>query len=147
DKLIQAGFTDHRETAGSGAAGGLGFALLGLPNSHIESGIELVIKVAGLRDACQQADIVITGEGRMDGQTLHGKVPIGVLHCAKAENVPVIALCGCLGQAHEKLNDAGFTAILPIIAHLDSLENTLSVGKDNLERTARQVAELIKLTI
>ncbi len=147
NKLIQAGFTDHRKTAGSGAAGGLGFALLGLPNSSNESGIDLVIKVSGLQNACRQADIVITGEGRMDGQTLHGKVPVGVLHCAQAEGVPVIALCGCLGEAHEKLNDLGFTAILPVISHLDSLENTLIAGKANLERTARQVAGILKLTL
>ncbi len=145
EKMVQTGFADHRETAGSGAAGGLGFALLGLPNSQSEAGIDLIIRESGLQSACQGADFVITGEGRMDGQTLLGKVPIGVLRCAQAEHVPVIALCGCLGEAHEKLNDLGFTAIFPVLAQLDSLDNTLAAGRDNLCRTARQVAELMKV--
>ncbi|PID41920.1 MAG: glycerate kinase [Proteobacteria bacterium] len=146
DKLVQAGFPDHRETAGSGAAGGLGFALFGLPNSTSESGIELVIRESGFSEACQDADFVITGEGRMDGQTLLGKVPAGVLRHAQKHNTAVIALCGCLGQSHEKLNDLGFSAIFPIIPFLDNLENTLKAGEVNLVRTARQIAEIIKLS-
>ncbi len=149
--LIDAGFADNRLTAGSGGAGGLGFALLGLPNSRIESGIQLVIRESGLAQACQDADYVITGEGRMDEQTLLGKVPMGVLNFVQNVNnkddftkkPPVIAICGCLGESHQQLNQAGFTAILPIIPYLAEQEQILANAKDNLIRTARNIASII----
>lgn len=143
--MVAAGFADHRLTAGSGAAGGLGFALLGLPNSELEAGIELVMRHANLATHCQTADLVITGEGRMDGQTLSGKVPAGVLSCAKPLGVPVIALCGVLDDDEGHLNELGFTAIFPIISKLTPLEEALAHGEQNLHRTARQVAEVIKM--
>lgn len=168
--LIHAGFADNRLTAGSGGAGGLGFALLGLPNSRIESGIQLVIRESGLAQACQDADYVITGEGRMDEQTLLGKVPMGVLDFVQSINThannsannsannifnhknssnktpPVIAICGCLGESHQRLNQAGFTAILPIIPYLAEQEQILANAEDNLIRTARNIASIIRVS-
>lgn len=144
EKLIAAGFADHRQTQGSGAAGGLGFALLGLPQSHLTPGIDLIMELAKLDDIAQDADLIITGEGRMDGQTLSGKVPMGVLRLAQRRRIPTIALCGCLGRDSERLNDIGFTAIFPIIAQPDNLDNTLKDGAKNLTRTTIQVMHLIK---
>lgn len=166
--MVQSGFADHRQTRGSGAAGGMGFALLGLPRSRLQSGIDLVIAEASLAEACKDADYVISGEGCMDGQTLAGKVPLGVLRCAQAQNVEVIVLCGSLDvssgenqsgsqninphtnandegqQEWEKLQALGFKAIFPTITKLDSMENTLRTAAINLERTAYQVASLLK---
>ncbi|SUO97192.1 glycerate kinase [Suttonella ornithocola] len=146
EKMVAAGFPAVHSVSGSGAAGGLGFALLGLPNVSLESGISLVMREAKLLEHCQNADYVITGEGRMDGQTLSGQVPLGVLQCASQQNIPVIALCGCLGEQIEILEKQGFLAILPTISHLDSLENTLANGEQNLRRTARQVGKLLSST-
>jgi len=101
----------------------------------------LVKKAAALTNA----DLVITGEGRIDGQTRLGKVPLGVLRRAQKHNVPVIALAGVLGAGAETLTDAGFAAIFPSIAALAPLEETLAKGGENLERTARQIAAVLAL--
>ena len=119
--LSASGLPDCREQPGAGAAGGLGYAL-------------------ALLGAC-----LTSGEGRLDGQTRLGKVPLGVLRRAQKHNVPVIALAGVLGAGAETLTDAGFAAIFPSIAALAPLEETLAKGGENLERTARQIAAVLAL--
>ena len=142
--LTAAGLPDKRETPGTGAAGGLGYALA-LLGAKLTSGISLVMQAAGLAEALRDADLVITGEGRIDGQTRLGKVPFGVLQLARAQGVPVIALAGVLGAGAETLTDDGFTAIFPSIAALAPLADTLEQGAANLERTARQIAAVWQL--
>ena len=142
--LTAVGLPDKRETPGTGAAGGLGYALA-LLGAELTSGISLVMQAAGLAEALRDADLVITGEGRIDGQTRLGKVPFGVLQLARAQGVPVIALAGVLGAGAETLTDDGFTAIFPSIAVLAPLADTLAQGATNLERTARQIAAVWQL--
>lgn len=77
----------------------------------------------------QDADLVITGEGRMDGQSAYGKTPIGVAKIAKQFGKPVIAIVGCLREDYEVVYEQGIDAVFPIIRQLDSLENTLRSGK------------------
>ena len=137
--LTAAGLPDKRETPGS-----LGYALA-LLGAELTSGISLVMQAAGLADALRGADLVITGEGRIDGQTRLGKVPFGVLQLARAQGVPVIALAGVLGAGAETLTDDGFTAIFPSIAALAPLADTLAQGAANLERTAQQIAAVWQL--
>ena len=142
--LTAAGLPDKREMPGTGAAGGLGYALA-LLGAELTSGISLVMQAAGLAEALRDADLVITGEGRIDGQTRLGKVPFGVLQLAQTQGVPVIALAGVLGAGAEILTDDGFTAIFPSIAALAPLADTLAQGAANLERTARQIAAVWQL--
>ena len=142
--LTASGLPDQREQPGAGAAGGLGYALA-LLGARLTSGIGLVMQAAGLAAALQDADLVITGEGRLDGQTRLGKVPLGVLRLAQQHGVPVIAIAGVLGAGAETLTDEGFTAIFPSIAALAPLDKTLAQGGENLERTARQIAAVLAL--
>lgn len=106
---------DHRDTPGAGAAGGLGFAGLTVLRAAFRPGVELVAELAGLAQAMAGADLVLTGEGRMDAQTLHGKTPIGVAKVARAVNVPVIALVGSLGENYQATYAGGVTAAFSLV--------------------------------
>ncbi|MDO4997093.1 MAG: glycerate kinase [Neisseria sp.] len=147
DVLTQAGFTDAREQAGSGAAGGLGFALRMLCHAELKSGVQIVMNANGLANHIQNADLVITGEGKMDGQTACGKVPAGVLQTAQQHKVPVFALCGALGDEAEKLNQAGFAAVLPILPNNAALPDLLADAEQNLQRTAEQIGSILALKL
>lgn len=139
----QHGFTDARHQSGSGAAGGLGFALRVFLNATLKSGVEIVMHANQLSQHIQNADWVITGEGKMDGQTACGKVPMGVLSLAQQHQKPVIALCGVLGEHFETLNQVGFHAIFPILPSAQSQAELLANGANNLRRTAQQIAKLL----
>lgn len=130
---------------GSGAAGGMGGGLMLLPNVQLQSGVDIVINQVNLAEKISQADLVITGEGRMDAQSVHGKTPIGVAKIAKQFNKPVIALVGCLRADYPVVYDYGIDAVFPIIQQLDSLDNILQQGKQNLITTAQNIARLWRL--
>ncbi len=140
DVLVAHGCEDYRNLPGSGAAGGLGFGLRTLFNAELKTGIDMVMAATGFADKIRGADLVLTGEGRMDGQTAFGKVPAGVLRAAQAQQVPVIGLAGCLGDGAETLNDLGFTAIFSTLAAPAPQAEILANGAQALERTAAQVA-------
>ena len=141
--VVAASGEDHRETPGAGAAGGTGFALLQL-GAALRPGVELVADVVGLRAAMEGADLVITGEGRVDAQTLHGKTPAGVLAVARSVGVPVVVLGGAVGPGAEQVLDAGAIAVLPIAdgatVPADLLDPDVTAA--NLQRTARSVVTL-----
>ena len=101
---------DERDIPGMGAAGGLGFAVKTCFNASFRPGVELLAELSGLPAALQGADLVFTGEGRMDAQTLLGKTPAGVARYARAQGIPVIAIAGSLGEGYEALYEAGITA-------------------------------------
>lgn len=101
---------DEQNTPGAGAAGGLGFAIKAFLNAAFRPGVEILAELSGLPQAMRGADLVYTGEGRMDAQTLHGKTPAGVAAYAKAQGIPVIAIVGSLGDGYEALYKAGITA-------------------------------------
>ena len=145
DVLVTAGLPDTRQQAGSGAAGGLGFGLRTLLGAQLQPGIEQVIAATALADKIAGADLVITGEGRMDGQTAFGKVPLGVLHTARQHGVPVIGLAGSVGDDVHTLHAHGFSAIFPTVAAAATLNDVLAAAEANLERTARQVAAVWQL--
>lgn len=104
------------ESPGAGAAGGLGYAMMAYMGAQLRSGAELVADIVGLKDHSKSADLVITGEGRSDSQTLMGKVPAGVLKIAKANAVPVVLLSGCV-ENEDFLRAQGFHKVLSINAH------------------------------
>lgn len=130
------------EQPGAGAAGGLGFALLRL-GARIESGAEVAARATGLKARIAGADWVLTGEGRTDAQTLSGKLPFRVAEWAAAEGVPAILMSGGLGPDIEPLYET-FAAVFPIVGRPSSLDECLAEAEDNLARTARNVARLIK---
>ncbi|OOH90288.1 glycerate kinase [Pasteurellaceae bacterium 15-036681] len=136
-----------RDIAGSGAAGGMGAGLQLLPNVELRSGVQIVLDAVKLTDYAEQADLVITGEGRMDGQSIYGKTPIGVAKTAKQFNKPVIAIVGCLREDYEVVYQAGIDAVFPIIRNLSPLEEILKNGEVNLVSTAQNVARLYQLSI
>ncbi|MCR5755900.1 MAG: glycerate kinase [Acetatifactor sp.] len=130
---------------GAGAAGGLGYAFHTFLNAELVSGISLVLEWSGIEEAVRQADIVITGEGKLDAQTLMGKTPFGVAQIAKKFGKPVIALAGAVGSDTETLNDNGIDAFFPIVDCARTLEEAMdkTVAYENLKRTAEQVMRLI----
>lgn len=99
--------------AGCGAAGGMGFAFLTFANVCLESGIDIVIEETALEDKLKAADFVITGEGRLDGQTVMGKVPSGVANLAKKYSIAVIAFAGSVGEDTTKCNEKSIEAFSP----------------------------------
>ena len=135
--------------AGTGAAGGIGFALVTYLNAVLESGIELVIKETGLEKHILNADLIITGEGRLDGQSYMGKAPIGVAKLAKKHNKPVIAFCGCVTDDAIVCNEHGIDAFFPIVRKPCTLEEAMDVNNSykNLKDTACQVLRLINTKI
>jgi len=134
------------QVPGAGAAGGLGAGLLAFTRARIDSGIDIVIRLTGLVDHIAQADLVLTGEGRMDGQTRYGKTPFGVASVARAAGTPVIGIAGSVGEGIEELAEY-FDAIIPVIGRVAPLPEVLAEAASNVERTCANVGRLIALTI
>ncbi len=109
--VMSATGTDHRQTPGAGAAGGVGFAALSLLGARLRPGIDLILDLVGIDDALRGADLVVTGEGSLDEQTLHGKAPAGVAARARAAGVPVVAVAGRSLLDPSTLAGAGFSAV------------------------------------
>ena len=137
---------DAANTPGAGAAGGLGFAFVSYLRGELQSGIELVIGATGLEEKIKDADVVITGEGRLDGQTYMGKAPIGVARLAKKYGKPVIAFSGCVSEDAGMCNDHGIDAFFPILRSVCTLEEAMDKGNAycNLRSTAEQVFRLAR---
>ena len=129
---------------GAGAAGGLGDGLIAFLQAEIQSGIDVVLDTLSFSDQIRDADLVITGEGQIDGQTIFGKTPAGIAARAAAQEIPVIALAGSLGKNFEHVYSAGITAVFSIVPGAVSLEDALSSGRFNLESTARNAAALYR---
>ena len=135
---------DVENISGAGAAGGLGGGLMGFLSAELKKGIDIVIEYSKFEEKVQGADLVITGEGSIDSQTRFGKTPYGVAKVAKKYNIPVIALSGNVGKDIDVLYDYGFNAIFPILPRVQTLEEALSQGKENLEKTSENIARLIR---
>ena len=129
--------------AGAGAAGGLGFAFLTI-NGELTSGSKLISEACGLENEICSADLVITGEGQSDYQTLFGKAPMFIANMAKKYEVPVILLSGSLGNGFEKLTDV-FSACFSITNRPMTLENSLEEADKLLRHQARNIANLVAL--
>lgn len=133
------------EAPGAGAAGGMGAALLGLLNATLRAGVEIVVETLSLEAQLKDADLVITGEGRLDSQSICGKTPIGVAQVAKRHHKPVIALAGGLQADHPVVFEHGIDAALSILTHIVTLPEALDEAEYNLRTTARNVAAIWKL--
>ncbi|EOC0122407.1 glycerate kinase [Cronobacter sakazakii] len=130
---------------GAGAAGGMGAALLGMLNAELRPGIEIVIESLGLAQAVRDADLVITGEGRLDSQSIHGKTPVGVARVAKQFQRPVVAIAGSLTPDYQIVHEHGIDAAFSVIDRIVTLQEALDDAARNLRVTARNVAALWRL--
>lgn len=133
------------EHPGTGAAGGLGFAFLTFTNAVLESGIKIVLEETKLEQYIQDADIVITGEGRLDGQTAMGKAPVGVAKLAGKYKIPVLAFAGSVTKDARKCNEEEIHAFFPILRGITTLEDAMDAenARRNLMETVEQVFRLI----
>ncbi|SDD47002.1 glycerate kinase [Priestia aryabhattai B8W22] len=132
---------------GAGAAGGLGGGLLAFLSAELKPGVDIVIKATQLESYIKNADLVITGEGRIDGQTIYGKTPIGVAKTAKKHSVPVIAIAGSIGAGSEAVYEHGISALFSVVPGAVTLPEALEKADENIERTAKNVASVIRLGI
>ncbi len=134
-----------KDYAGAGAAGGLGFAFLSFTNAALKSGIQIILDEINIEADIKNADIVVTGEGRLDSQTVQGKAPIGVAKLAKKYGKKVIAFSGCVTDDAEVCNAHGIDAYFPILRGVTSLDEALDTihAYNNLSATAYQVFRLL----
>ncbi|AUO67702.1 glycerate kinase [Citrobacter freundii complex sp. CFNIH2] len=136
---------DVLELAGGGAAGGMGAALYAFCGAQLRRGIEIVTDALQL-DACvADADLVVTGEGRMDSQTIHGKVPVGVAKVAKRYHKPVIGIAGSLTADVGIVHEHGLDAVFSVIYTICTLDDALKNAAANVRMTARNVAATLKM--
>lgn len=131
--------------AGSGAAGGLAIPLLAFTTASLKPGIELVAKAVELEKHLLDANVVITGEGRMDSQSAQGKTPIGVAKLAKKYHLPVIALVGGYLPDYGIVHEQGIDAVFSIMPGVSTLSEALTYAQRNLSETAYNVARLYSL--
>jgi glycerate kinase len=132
--------TDLRSTPGAGAAGGVGFAALTLLGARLRPGIELVLDLVRFEGRLAGADLVVTGEGALDLQTLHGKAPAGVAAAAARAGVPVVAVCGVNHLDEPRLTTAGIGAAYALHDLEPDLERCIADGVPLLERLGERIA-------
>lgn len=145
-KLTQEKYPNaNMNQAGTGAAGGLGFAFLSYMNATLESGVKIILEETKLESYIKDADIVVTGEGRLDGQTVMGKAPIGVAQMAKKYGKKVIAFSGCVTDDAVLCNGHGIDAFFPILRTVTTLEEAMKpdVARKNLVAAVEQVFRLM----
>ncbi|MCR4782747.1 MAG: glycerate kinase [Lachnospiraceae bacterium] len=146
--VVNESFNSHYDTLeGAGASGGLGFAFKSFfKNVELRPGIDIVLDAIQLDSYLKEADVVITGEGRLDGQTAMGKVPVGVAKLAKKYGCKVIAFAGAVTQDARDVNDEGIDAFFPIIRGVCTLEDAMNRDNaiKNMEDSVEQVFRLLK---
>ena len=137
---------DFSTAAGAGAAGGLGFAFLAYLGAELESGIEVITELVGLPEHIRDADLVVTGEGRLDGQSCMGKAPVGVAALAKKYGKPTVAFAGAVTADAPMCNSFGIDAYFPIVSSpitlAEAMDSTVAYG--NLKNMAEQVFRLMR---
>ena len=136
---------DVRDQPGSGAAGGLGFAAKAFLGAQFRPGVEVVAELVGLDEAVRGADLVITGEGRFDAQTLRGKTPFGVARIAQRHGVPVIVIAGTLGDGYEQMYAHGVDAAFALPSGPMSLEQACREAPRLLRERAADIARVWRL--
>lgn len=141
---LGADFSAH---PGAGAAGGLGTAFLAFSPAQIKSGISVILEQVRFEQSVEDADLIITGEGKLDGQTLHGKVPFGVARRARKKGIPVIAIVGDVGAGAEKMYDHGIDAIFSINRVAVPFSEAKKRSKQDLAAVSEDLARLLRLVL
>lgn len=136
---------DYMNTPGAGAAGGLGYAFLAYTGAALTPGIELILDAVGLEEELSGADVVVTGEGRLDFQTAMGKAPVGVAKLAKKYNAKVIAFAGSVTKEATACNKEGIDAFFPILRGVCTLAEAMDpvAARNNMTATVEQVFRLL----
>lgn len=133
---------DIINTPSAGAAGGIGATLIALTNAKIERGIEAIIALLNMEMFIEKADIVFTGEGRMDGQSINGKAPVGIAKIAKKYNKPVVAIVGSKGEGYENVLDYGIDLVLDLVNQPVTLEECIASTPVTLPTTSYMALKL-----
>lgn len=133
-----------KDIPGAGAAGGLGAGMIAFTKAHKQSGIDAVLKLIRLEEQIGEADLVVTGEGRMDNQTAFGKAPVGVSCLAQKQNIPVVAVVGSRSLDTEAVYEKGISLILDIINEPMPLEEAMKNVDALTQNTGRMIGRLIK---
>lgn len=145
-RLIERDLGMHVDTVpGAGAAGGMGAGMMAFFKARLRPGSEIVMEAVGLDMTVRDADLVITGEGRIDSQTIHGKTPIGVARVAKRHGKPVIGIAGCLTADVGVVYPAGIDAVFSVLYRACTVEEAFAEARGNLTLTARNVAQTLAL--
>lgn len=136
---------DYMNIPGAGAAGGLGYAFLAYTGAALTPGIELILDAVGLEEELSGADVVVTGEGRLDFQTAMGKAPVGVARLAKKYNAKVIAFAGSVTKEATACNKEGIDAFFPILRSVCTLAEAMNpvAARNNMTATVEQVFRLL----
>lgn len=137
--------TNVDKMPGAGAAGGLGAGAICFLEGKIRPGVDLVIGETALEEKMHGATLVITGEGKIDGQTIYGKTPIGVARCAKKFGIPVIALAGYTAEDADRVLTHGIDAVFSVVPGAVPLQKALADAAANIERTAENLARLWRI--
>ncbi|MTV36530.1 glycerate kinase [Duganella radicis] len=136
---------DVADVPGAGAGGGIGAAMMVFLGGRLRPGSEIVTAAVGLDAAIADADLVITGEGRIDGQTIHGKTPVGVARVAQRHGKPVIAIGGSLGTGAEAVHGHGIAAVFGSVSRPCTVEQALAAAAGNVRAAARNIAATLRL--
>lgn len=138
--------TDCGSQAGAGAAGGLGYAFMAYLKADLCPGIDLVMEAVEMDKAMRDADLVFTGEGRLDHQTAMGKAPVGIAALAKKHGAAVIAFAGSVADGAEACNEKGIDAYFPILRQVVTLDEAMEpqAARRNMTKTAEQVMRLVR---
>ena len=138
---------DHIQKPGSGAAGGIGFMLYSFLHAEFRNGLEMIAEISQLEKRLLECDLVLTGEGKIDGQSLYGKVPVGIGRAALKNNIPVIAFAGAVGEGIERLEEEGVTAVMVIGERPMPLEEAMLRGEELLYESAKRLMKLLRIGI
>ncbi|WP_342323441.1 glycerate 2-kinase [Kosakonia sp. BYX6] len=136
---------DVKNVPGSGAAGGMGAALMAFLGAELRSGIEIVTQALNLEEHIHDCTLVVTGEGRIDSQSIHGKVPVGVAHVAKKYHKPVIGIAGSLTSDVGVVHQYGIDAVFSVLTSISTLEEAFRGAFDNIYRASRNIAATLQV--
>ncbi|WP_142502731.1 glycerate 2-kinase [Klebsiella sp. 2680] len=136
---------DVKQVAGAGAAGGMGAALMAFLNAELRSGIEIVTQALNLEEHILDCSLVVTGEGRLDSQSIHGKVPVGVASVAKKYRKPVIGIAGSLTRDVGVVHQHGIDAVFSVLTCVTTLEEAFRGAADNIYHASRNIAATLQV--
>ena len=136
---------DVKEVSGAGAAGGMGAALMAFLGAELKSGIEIVTQALNLEEHIHDCTLVVTGEGRIDSQSIHGKVPVGVAKVAKKYHKPVIGIAGSLTHDVGVVHQYGIDAVFSVLTSIGTLEEAFRGAFDNIYRASRNIAATLRV--
>ncbi|HDR8116469.1 TPA: glycerate kinase [Bacillus cereus] len=137
--------SDVSEIPGAGAAGGMGAAVISVLKGDLRRGIEIVLDYTNFDKHIEDADLIITGEGRIDEQTAYGKAPVGVAGRAKRFSVPVIAIGGSVSSDYSAVYEKGIDAVFSITTRPMTQEEAYRVAEENIEMTTKNIATVWKI--